>query len=599
MCYQKLQTGLQSQADDLFNKHFGTIKEDAYSEYLKDYWQHLFKQELEYLRLREENKRMAGLADQKNHPFMIITLGTSLEPIVLAVYLVKPSNIFVIYNNNSHFEKFKNNLNIVKSVNGIDGFSPDVKGISLGEMLHETTEAADLFRLLRGKKRAADDGSSQGNLKELTGILNCETKRKNIVFDITGAKKTISSGCFLYAAYADIPVYYMDFESGENAYHPNLGRPYPGRCFYTRQTNPVSVFAIREFEKIERDFDDRKFHDSLTHLCEIITIMNTGKKEGYFDDNEINELVNIGRVCKIYADWQDGAYGKDEVKKNIYQRLADISNNLSIPRQFNDLAEYPSSRKGTEIYDNAYYYSKINSLCSYVTIELARLKRKEPLPNQHLFLKIFCLEEFLIGFIWWKFICNENITLDVRKRNGERISTTDSHKEEFVNSNHGQLERYLITNVDKSYRPENPHRVDNDFAYFERDSINSLFGNSDLPGILWVFRGDQSTRNYREKSKTRNKRNKAAHFTIYIDDSEVNKLLTAAENLWKYLLENKPDWFNINGESLAEEYLKLMSNENWHLKPEVAPLKYGEVRNIIHDHLENEHRSKIVDKGED
>jgi hypothetical protein len=578
---------LRQRADNLFKENFGDIKQDAYLNYQNRYWSEIFKDEFNTVKERNETEKLK-LAEL-NSPPMIITLGASPEPIVLAVHLVSPSKIYVIYNQEKHLEAFKKGLEATKNTNN---FVNNIKAIHLGQSHHE---AADLFKLLRGKKASADDNVSKSNLKELLQIIDDESQRKRIIFDITGAKKTISSGCFLFAAYADIPVYYMDFDNDINAYHPDLGKPYPGRCFYTRQKNPVTAFAIREFQELENAFNERRFNDVFKGIGRVIQTMDEGKKDGFFDQDEIDLLWNMCAVSDIYSDWQDGAYGSNNEKKNLYKRLKEINGCLSISNLLNNLSSYPSPSAQYKSMKNADYFNDINSFCSYITIELARLKRKIPIPNQHLFLKLFCFEEFIISFIWWKLINNSVKVYNAR--NNCEISKPD--KRNLVNANYGKLEEYLTEDIDNNYTPQKNHRVGNYLEVtFTRPPIKEIFTNNQVSDILWKFRGNPCGGDYFQKKITRSKRDDTAHFTISIDDNEVNILIENAEKLWKYILNNKKDWFLVDGNSIADRFLNLMCNPNWHEKPEVAPLKWKEVKEIIEKDMKHKKSIKAKKYGD-
>ncbi|OQY97693.1 MAG: hypothetical protein B6D35_14340 [Candidatus Brocadia sp. UTAMX2] len=583
---------VKKSAEKLLKEYFGDIKTDAYANYQLRYWQEIFKDELEIVKGREETKAL-NLSPFAQPP-MIMTLGASPEPLVLAVHLVKPGAIYVIYNQEKHLEAFERGLKCTDD--NADTFVKKLKPIKLAQ---SHREAADLFKLFRGKQSPGDDHNSRAHLKELLEIIRDTDKRKEIVLDVTGAKKTISTGCFLFAAYAGISVYYMDFDNTPDAYHPDLGKPYPGNCFYTKQTNPVSAFAIEVFNEIETAFDAGRFHDVFKQIGKIIQVMDNGKKEGFFEQREIDLLFKMAAVSDVYADWQDAAYGNNGDGKNLHERLLAICDALNHPVLLNKLSDYPSSKKVSQIPNNVFYYQDVRSFCSYVTIELARLRRKSDFSMQHVFLKVFCLEEFMVGFIWWNLLDpenNDNIMKEITFRNDEnpdkREELNPKNRKSFVNGNYGMLEEFLVKDIDKTYEKKDfkLHYIKKTVV-FKRKPITDYFGGDALPEALWKFRGNRDVED--EETITRQKRNKAAHFTTYVAPDQINTLLEAAENIWKFLLEKKKDWFVLDGHGLADEYLKIMSDRAWYKRPEVAPLAWNTVKDVIEKDMKDAiHKTK-------
>lgn len=58
----------------------------------------------------------------------------------------------------------------------------------------------------------------------------------NVIVDITGAKKSMVAGAFLYAAFANVPVSYVDFD--DDKFNPEHAKPYGYACRIGRLVNP-------------------------------------------------------------------------------------------------------------------------------------------------------------------------------------------------------------------------------------------------------------------------------------------------------------------------------------------------------------------------
>ena len=71
---------------------------------------------------------------------------------------------------------------------------------------------------------------------------------KPVIVDITGAKKSMDAGAFLFAAYADLPISYVDFDDYDETYR----RPFGFHCRIGTLTNPYDAFRLREWERVQR-----------------------------------------------------------------------------------------------------------------------------------------------------------------------------------------------------------------------------------------------------------------------------------------------------------------------------------------------------------
>lgn len=591
--------GIQKELQELFNKNFKSTP-NAYQNYLECYWTKIFAKELKIVKQRaKEHGVFKGVIDTgeeiaaTKRPSMLMTLGLSHEPLVLAVYLVQPENIIVLYTDENILNKFKEHLRTAATaLKQPDCYSKKVKGIAISVKSHD--EAATLFRLLSGRESVHSD--SENALDELRNLLApyeamednpsqaAETLKKKLIFDITGAKKTISGGCYLFAAYYDIPVYYMDFESSEDAYNRDLGRPYPGRCYYTRQENPITGFGLKRLQNIRRAFDERRFQKVVDMLDEIIPMM----QKPYFGEGEIERHGRIREVAKVYDDWQNGAYGTRE-GKHLGKRIK-IALNLVEKvhyRYFESLSIFPSADKSPERF-NAYYYDKTEGLCAYVCFELARIKRQTPLSSGLLFLRTFALEEFLLGFVFWKLISQNCLTLNYLG-DGEQLVTEDD-KKQFCNANYGYLEEHLMRKASKEGKIEIKQHNINLYGVRKKLAGNfckleDVFGDIELKRHIAGFRGDGWNKINRKK------RDSLAHFTQPIHRGDVECLSDKLEEIWKYLLRKKPEWFNSEGQNVAQEYLDLMKSSIWHLAPPVAPLKYADVDSLLESTSKKETRN--------
>lgn len=131
----------------------------------------------------------------------------------------------------------------------------------------------------------------------------------DIVVDITGAKKSMDVGAFLFAAYAGIPVSYVDFDR----YHPGKRRPYGYTCRIGLLDNPYETFALRRWEEVRQFYEKYHFRAARMALREVLPVMRQPLgSEGppLFDPSQMKAAERLRRVLAFYEAWDDGSYAK-------------------------------------------------------------------------------------------------------------------------------------------------------------------------------------------------------------------------------------------------------------------------------------------------
>lgn len=551
---------LREKAKALFESCYNVIP-NAYEEYLEKYLSCLFSKELEIVKqkaIEDANKLDLGANDEK---IMIITLGTSLEPLILATHLVAPVQLFVLYTKPIHLDKFSEALTKTGFVNSRVPIS-----------IPEKAGAADVFKLLRGKTNTLNPQLKE-NLGKLREVLDDKDKRKQIIFDITGAKKTISGGCLLFAAYYELPVYYMDFGDDPNDYDSDLGRPYPGACFYSRQDNPIVGFCIKDFERLKENFDQRRFHEADQILAKILEKMNSDEGKAYFSDNERDVYSRFGELNSLYMDWQNGWFG------NLAR---EVSTTVSmIPKAFiSNLSDYPSvesAGRRPAMDFQASLYDNIGGFASYVTLELANLLRGSPLSKRNRFLRAFRLEEFLLGYMCLKLNDNGKMEREILRKDNNigmvQIRDSDPNVGQCVRiavcRNYGSIEHVFKGLTNSFLTPVGSGRYVK-FVRLGEDTIGRGIKNA----VLFF-------------NKYRWVRDASVHGVGTVPDDLVDSgenTLTVFDHLttlWKGLLKERNAWFPNNSQPTLDNIEHLMKKDQWYFDSKVAPLKWEKIEEMI------------------
>jgi hypothetical protein len=151
-----------------------------------------------------------------------------------------------------------------------------------------------------------------------------------VIVDITGAKKSMDAGAFLFAAYADIPISYVDFDDYDETYR----RPFGFHCRIGTLTNPYDAFRLREWERVRRTYDNYHFRAAAGTLLDILGAMQEPAQTARQVDSTLSpfrpETVQAAEtllhVLRFYEAWDDGDYFRArQLLHGVQERLPAFS----------------------------------------------------------------------------------------------------------------------------------------------------------------------------------------------------------------------------------------------------------------------------------
>jgi hypothetical protein len=238
---------------------------------LKQYIEELLPEEIEYARQREESKLPDSTCDT-----LVLLVGFSIEPLLQAVYVYNPRKVFLVLN---QLYGQKPGKNWGKMTARLIGQLPEPPEII--EQVVIQAGPHQVFQALLDQVREID----------------------STVIDITGAKKNMVAGAFLYAALANVPVSYVDF--ADDAYDPEEGKPYGYGCDIGVLDNPYAKFALRDWERVRDSYTDYKFREARKTL----EMMWQHVKE-YFPDDASASVETMLNVLRCYEAWDAGDYNQ-------------------------------------------------------------------------------------------------------------------------------------------------------------------------------------------------------------------------------------------------------------------------------------------------
>ena len=328
----------------------------------RDYWdEHLDKESLENQMKRyvcQLQPHLGGKsllqaelewAEDKNqiqaqpHETLVLLVGFSPEPLLQSVCAYKPDKLILILN-----QKY-----------GDDEGSVFAGYLQEGIKCLEEQDLIDaLPEFVNDPGYVLDQDDPTSVFKTLIEALRDEG---DVVIDITGGKKSMVAGAFLYAAYAGIPISYVDFDK----YHPEKRRPYGYTCHIGEITNPHQDFALREWERVRDLYWDYKFREARTVLEAMWP-----QVQGYFPAEANASVETMLNVLRCYEAWDAGDYNRayDEAQKIPAFTPPDAV------EMWGENSEWVKTR-GIEFIPAPRFYEDMECFRAYICDELARIER--------------------------------------------------------------------------------------------------------------------------------------------------------------------------------------------------------------------------------
>ena len=198
--------------------------------------------------------------------------------------------------------------------------------------------------------------------------------------DITGAKKSMVVGAFLYAAHSGLPITYVDFDKYDNEW----GRPYGYTCKIGRILDPYEAFRLREWEQVRQQYNSYNFRNTRVLLGKprdengpgvgimgaMTSILDEGKTgSSLYEQADIDKVVRLAEVVEMYEAWDSGDFG-------TAKRLADHLPKLAPPSSVAILGtNWPIVSGGNTQAWPTDIYADADKLSVYAYDELRRIER--------------------------------------------------------------------------------------------------------------------------------------------------------------------------------------------------------------------------------
>jgi len=410
MSCQLTKTALKERTQQYWEKRPG------YDCYIKE----LLGRELQHVKsLQDGIERLRGVG--KPVHTLALTVGESFEPLLQVVCVLQPKRVVLILNSfygdtpgSDHGEDLKQfmlKLKLPQAADLPDSMRPELRACDfcLVELANDTP--TQVFRALRKAMQNTESDPPKGSTN---------------VVDITGAKKSMVVGAFLYAAHSGLPITYVDFDE----YDTQRGKPYGYTCRIGEIANPYEAFRLRDWEQVRRLYTSYNFRNARTLLGEpgetekpgtgIMAAMSqrldSSAGDSLFDPSDIDRVKRMAVMFEMYEAWENGDYASANSLKDgfnpplppdvvpwcvgelggVWPTVAGIQDARNAADAL--LTAHLALKQGTASQPAGSLFAQPVKLLAYVRDELAKIERLVTKNEDYrsAFLRAAGLEEFLL-----------------------------------------------------------------------------------------------------------------------------------------------------------------------------------------------------------
>jgi len=279
---------------------------------------------------------------------LVLLVGFSLEPLLQSVCVYKPQKVILLLNQTGYPGKTHEAwhdfaLHVTEAIGHLVG----------KRLLDQPPE----FPGKEGKQGYPVADSPEAVFQTLVEVLHDET---DVVIDVTGGKKSMVSGAYLYAAYAGARISYVDFEE----YDVERRRPYGYSCKIGELANPYQEFALREWERVRTLYNRYQFREAR----QLVKTIQPQMTRVLPVEPLLKKLVE---VLEYYEYWDSGDFRKAK-QLGVTQWLDPQKQPgavVGLGDQWFEITGSDFSKKPMHFYGN------LPALQVYVCDELARIRR--------------------------------------------------------------------------------------------------------------------------------------------------------------------------------------------------------------------------------
>ncbi|MBW2031917.1 MAG: CRISPR-associated protein [Deltaproteobacteria bacterium] len=301
----------------------------------------LLEAELEVARQRER-------CSVKPCETLVLPVGFSLEPLLQSICVYHPQKVALLLNEAGYPGRTNETWDV---------FAQHVVE-AVGYLVQKgLLSQLPQFPGKNGGRGYPTSDSPEAVFQTLVEVLHDEV---DVVIDVTGGKKSMVSGTYMYAAYAGVRISYVDFDE----YDPKHRCPYGYSCKIGELANPYASFALREWERVRALYERFQFHEATGILNgQVIPAMKQ-----VLPASEM-PLQTLTTFLDYYEKWDQGDY---RGAQQSAQALPDFNQPSAVTRLGGQWFEIGGS---DFVSKPRRFYGDRQALQIYVCDELARIRR--------------------------------------------------------------------------------------------------------------------------------------------------------------------------------------------------------------------------------
>lgn len=233
---------------------------------------------------------------QRKCDTLTLLVGYSPDPLLQTIWVYQPKRIFLVlsewYGDDTGEDMAYNYVEWIELMAEYGLFSGEVPDPE-EDMIISTGKASPdwIFNELR------------------SALLPSQQAGERIVVDITGAKKNMAAGAFLFAAYMGAKINYVDFDK----YDDRSRRPYGYTCNIGPQPNPYQTFGLRDWEQIQRLYSQFAFGQVVGEIkrlreMKVSSVSDQAEEIAIFTPEQLAVVSLLQEVMVLLETWESGDF---------------------------------------------------------------------------------------------------------------------------------------------------------------------------------------------------------------------------------------------------------------------------------------------------
>lgn len=235
---------------------------------------------------------------------LVLMLGFSIEPLLQSILYYRPRRLMVVYSDSYETaagSKPKPGHSHYGSFCQVAAKLDHYPGRSFAQPVFEPQQRTD-----EDKFGCKDAVAVFGFLRRhvipwLTGP-EAPLPRDQVVVDITGAKKSMVTGAYLFATFAGLPVSYVDFDSYDEHYQ----RPYGYTCRIGELASPSAAFHLDTWRRLRHLYAQSAYDRMADELAALIEQMDGAELR--FLADEVKAVERLAAAIDVYRLWSIGDF---------------------------------------------------------------------------------------------------------------------------------------------------------------------------------------------------------------------------------------------------------------------------------------------------